>query len=428
MLRIVHTSDWHLGHTLHGVSREAEHAAFLRWLEELVVAERADALLVTGDVFDTATPPASAERALYDLLARLRARAPGLGVVITGGNHDGPARLEAPAALLEALGVRVVASLGRPSDPTRCVLPLRDASGAVAAWVAAVPFLRPADLPAARPGDGPGLDRAVVEVHRAAVAHARALRAPGQALLATGHLAVRGAAVSADSERRVLGGAAPDAGELFAPDLAYVALGHLHRAQAVGREAVRYAGSPLPLSLAEADHAHQVVLVELEGERLARVEPRLVPRTVDVLRLPRAGPGPEAALLAELARLPDDHPALVEARVAAPAPDPGLRRRVEEALRGKAARLVKLTVAGPAPADARALAESAPSQGLLDLSPREVLVRCWRREREADPPVEVLEAIDELLATTGPAAAEPADLDGSGVAARAGGAAVEDAR
>lgn len=412
MLRLLHTSDWHLGHTLHGLSREEEHARFLTWLEERVVTDEVDALLITGDTFDTTTPPASAERALFDLLARLRARSPRLQVVIIGGNHDSPARLEAPAELLRALDVRVVASLGRrpgqPLDPDRLVLPLRDRAGQVAAWLAAVPFLRPVDLPPRTQDERAATDRAIGDVYREVLSLARARRQPGQALLATGHLCVRGADPSGESERAILGGHAPLDTDLFPPDLAYVALGHLHKAQPVGgREQVRYAGSPIPLSLTEADYRHQVVRLDLEGEAVVRLDTPTIPRTLDVVRLPATGPDSPDEVLPLLAALParDAGPdagsnrPLLEVRIKLEAADPGLRRRIEEALEGKAARLVRLTVVTPDVAEPPALADAAGPRRLLDLAPREVLLAAWRREHdEADPPPDVLAAFDELLA------------------------------
>lgn len=405
-LRLVHTSDWHLGHALHGIAREHEHACFLRWLEDVVAEERPDALLITGDVFDTATPSAQSERALFDILARLRSAHPRMQVVVIGGNHDSAPRLEAPASVLGALGVHVVASLrrrpGQPLDLERLVIPLRAATGEVAAWCAVVPFLRPADLLA------PGLD-GVRAVYDEVLAHARARRATGQALVATGHLTLVGAEASGESERPVMGGVAALTDDLFPDDVAYVALGHLHKAQAVGgREGVRYAGSPIPLSMTEADYAHQVVVVDLEGERLAAVRARPVPRTVPLLRMPGLGePADVDAVLATLRALPDQPPStggepdvrpLLEVRVSAAAPDPGLRRRVEEALEGKAARLVRLSVTTPVSVEApRTLAEAAPHARLAELEPHDVFLRCWQREREGAPSPDLVEAFEALL-------------------------------
>src|SRR4051812_40137441 len=116
-MRVLHTSDWHLGHTLRGeVTREHEHGAFLAWLLAACAREAADALLVTGDVFDSATPPASAERMWFEFLAAARRARPAMDSVAIAGNHDSPARLGAASAVLRELGVHVVGSLPRGAD------------------------------------------------------------------------------------------------------------------------------------------------------------------------------------------------------------------------------------------------------------------------------------------------------------------------
>src|SRR5688572_7407237 len=149
-MRLLHTSDWHLGHTLYDTSREAEHAAFLEWLLDTLEAHKVDALLVAGDIFDTANPSAEAQASWYRFVAQARIRCPKLDVVVIGGNHDSAARLDAPDPLFAALDVRVVGGLPKARgsvDLERLLVPLKNAQGKVGAWVAAVPYLRPADLP-----------------------------------------------------------------------------------------------------------------------------------------------------------------------------------------------------------------------------------------------------------------------------------------
>src|SRR5271170_1115567 len=115
-MRLLHTSDWHLGHTLKDVARDHEHAAFLTWLVETCVREAPDALVITGDVFDSATPPASAERMWFDLLAAARRVRPAMDIVAIAGNHDSPARLGAASTVLRELGVQVIGGLPRRDD------------------------------------------------------------------------------------------------------------------------------------------------------------------------------------------------------------------------------------------------------------------------------------------------------------------------
>jgi exonuclease SbcD len=435
-MRLLHTSDWHLGHTLHDVPRDHEHERFLRWLGDTLVEEQVDALLVTGDVFDTANPPASAQARWYEFLAEARQRRPDLDVVVIGGNHDSAARLDAPTPLLRALRIHVIGAVKwqvgpggqRRLDVDHLLVPLTDRSGRVAAHIAAVPFLRTADLPRlTRPGaateaeDIQAADLAagahagalpfdpliegVRQVYAEALDAARARLQPGQALLATGHCYMVGTDLSRLSERRILGGnqhALPV--DIFPGDVTYVALGHLHKAQRVGgREGVRYAGSPLPLAMNEASYRHQVLIVDLDGPALAGVRSVPVPRAVDVVRIPRHGAAPREDVLAALAALddwdgaaePDTRPFL-EVCVALTKPEPQLRQDVDAALRGKRPRLVKLAIEYTG--HGQALAEGLPEQALRDLDPLEVFVRRYGRDHEGAPPPELVAAFDELLA------------------------------
>ena len=160
VLRVLHTSDWHLGHTLHGRDRRFEHQRFLAWLLDTLVDRRVDALILAGDVFETANPSGAALADLNDFIAEARRRLPDLDVVIIAGNHDSGLRFDALAPLMAFARVHVVGHLPRRARAEgegqgelaldRLLVPLHDASGAVAAWVAAVPFLRVSDLPRRR--------------------------------------------------------------------------------------------------------------------------------------------------------------------------------------------------------------------------------------------------------------------------------------
>lgn len=431
-MRILHTSDWHLGHTLHGLGREEEHRRFLSWLLKVLAERVPDALLITGDVFDSACPPVRAERAFYDFLAQARRLLPDLDVVVIGGNHDSAIRLEAPGAVLSELNVHVIGGLarrtGEPLDADRLLIPLRRDDGEVGAWVAAVPFLRPVDLP--RQTDLPDLDTRdpLVEGVRAVYAHvlaaARERREAGQALLATGHCYMAHTRPSELSERKILRGhqhALPV--DIFGDDVAYAALGHLHKAQAVGgREDVRYAGSPIPLSMTELEYEHEVRWIELQGEQLLRSEPILVPRAVDLLRIPSEAARPLEEVLPLLSELeperPDEEHALrpfLEVRVYVTRPEPGLRQQVEEAMSGKRPRLVKLTVEradrGEALADVDRDAPHLFAEQLGELDPRDVFARCYQQQfPESVVPPALSAAFESLLAEVsgdGAGAAEP---------------------
>jgi exonuclease SbcD len=396
-MRVLHTSDWHLGHQLHGVSREREHAAFLAWLLEVCVEERVDAILHTGDVFDGANPPASAQAAYYGFLADVAARLPDVQIVVLGGNHDSPARLDAPAPLLERLRVRVIGAVPRGQRPDGEIAPIEWDRAIVSlgdVTVLAIPFLRVADL------HGDDVGAAIRAIYAEGLGHARA-RAGGAPLIVTGHLHVTGSEPSILSERRILSGGAEAIGvDLFPPDVAYVALGHLHKAQRVGgRDNVRYAGSPIPLAMGEAHYQHQIAIVDLDAAGAATVRTRVIPRTVPMLRIK----GTLDDVLNEIMALPtlgfdDDHDLrpYLEVQVRLDKPAPNLRARLDHAIDGKVPRLIAIKVerAGAG----AALGDATPGVSLADLSPRDVLVQRWRRDHTGDPPAALLAAFDELLA------------------------------
>ncbi len=412
MLRLLHTSDWHLGHQLHDLSREAEHAAFLAWLLERVEEHEVDALLIAGDVFHTANPSAAATRQWYDFLAAAGDRFPALEVIAIAGNHDSAGRIEAPAPLLpprHTIVGRTHRREGGDLDLERMLVPVRDARGNVAAWVLAVPFLRPQDLPPDPQARGVDyLVQGTRRVYRELANLARTRARPGQPIVAMGHLHMISSSVSEGSERRVFGGAEHVPAEAFPPTLAYVALGHLHRPQKVsGQRRLRYAGSPIPLSMDEDTYPHQVVLVELDGNALAGTHAISVPRTVDLLRLPSAGPRPLADVLAELESLPDiaDEPCadwpFLEVRVLLTEPSPSLRHDVEQAIAGKAVRLVRIAVQYPAPADSAAGDATEPARELAELEPRDLFGRMWSETHGSEPSEQVKAAFRELVDAAG---------------------------
>ncbi|HZN40533.1 MAG TPA: exonuclease SbcCD subunit D C-terminal domain-containing protein [Planctomycetota bacterium] len=435
-MRILHTADWHLGHTLRDHAREAEHAHFLRWLVQTVVEREVDALLIAGDVFDSSNPPPAAWRMWFQFLDQVRRARPHLQVVVIAGNHDSASRLEAPRDLLATIGVRVIGGVARNAAgqlvTEDLLVPLRDAGGEVRALCVAIPFLRSSDVmalvpprtpePAAagrgdyvlpRPGDAPAEGEAdplegdpliggMRALHVELFAAARAALEPGQALVVMAHGYLVGGALSELSERKVLGGnqhALPL--DLFPPDCTYVALGHLHRPQALaGHDHVRYSGSPIPLSMPERLHAHHVVFADLEGERLRKVWSLRVPRLVPLVRIPEHGELEPDAALAAVAALPPRDAAepeelrpFVEVAVRLPQPSPHLGERIARLIADKNARLVRVDVVltGSETRSGERAAE------LASLLPEQVFVRRYRRDHAGPVPEPLLAAFRELL-------------------------------
>lgn len=263
--RILHTADWHLGKQLNEQSRDEEHARFLEWLLGAAKEHRVDAVVLAGDVFDTANPPQSAQRRYYDFVSKLHWQG-GCTLVVIGGNHDSAAQLEAPKQVLRALDVHVAGGL--PENPEDRILLLPDNKAPKVA-LALVPFLRDRDLRVGRAGEGADEIRAalVEGIRRRYEETAEAWRACGAAcpVVATGHLTVAGAKTS-EGEREIhIGGLGAVGADCFPEDFGYVALGHLHRPQVVdgGAGRVRYAGSPIPLSFGEAGNGKEVRILDV---------------------------------------------------------------------------------------------------------------------------------------------------------------------
>ena len=269
-MRILHTSDWHLGRTLYGRQRYDEFAAFLDWLAALIEREGVTALLVAGDVFDTSTPTHRAQELYYRFLCRV-ARSPWRHLVVVAGNHDSPTFLEAPKELLRALDVHVIGSAAE--DPADEVLVLRDPAGAPELIVCAVPYLRDRDIRRVEAGED-GADKelkliAGIRDHYASViALAEARRAELGAeipLVAMGHLFTAGGqTLEGDGVRELyVGSLAHVSPGIFPDSVDYLALGHLHVPQRVGgAETRRYSGSPLPMGFGEARQEKSLCLVE----------------------------------------------------------------------------------------------------------------------------------------------------------------------
>ena len=397
-MKILHSSDWHLGRTLFGRRRHDEFTAFLDWLTHVLHARRPDALLVSGDIFDTGTPGVRAQELYYRFLRRA-ADPPCRHVVITAGNHDSPSFLDAPRTLLNALRVHVVGAALPPPAPENPdgtslrhisnhkgmfdeVITLRDPAGRAELIVCAVPFLRDADLRVSAPGEGQ-TDRearlregllahyaAVTEkarVRRAALEQEEGARVP---LVMMGHLfAVGGKTVDGDGVRDLyVGSLAAMPASAFAPDASYVALGHLHVPQAVGGlEHIRYSGSPLPMGFGEATQQKSVCLAELNADGPARVELLPVPcfRRLESLR------GRREAILARLDELIREQ-AEIWLEITPDSPSSALRDELEAKV--KDTRLDILRIRDRAVSNA-ALCAGETEDILEELEPREVFER-----------------------------------------------------
>jgi exonuclease SbcD len=272
-VRVVHTSDWHLGRLLNGAHLTGDQACALDGLVELVRETRPDAVLVAGDVYDRSVPPPDAVALLDDTLTRLSET--GSAVVIVAGNHDSPERLGFGSRLLARGGVHIAG----PVTADVSSVSIASADGPARIW--ALPYADPAVV---RSILGDESIRGHDEAVGAMLDRIRTSFVPGERNVLVCHEFVAGGVETADSERPLtVGGTAQIAVERFA-GFDYVALGHLHRPQRVGDERVRYAGSLLKYSVSEADHVKSVAVVEL-GAGGPRVELAALPARRDVRRV-----------------------------------------------------------------------------------------------------------------------------------------------
>lgn len=276
-MKILHTSDWHLGRSLYGRKRYDEFSQFLGWLGTTIEAENVDALLVAGDVFDTSTPSNRAQELYYNFLCTV-SRSCCRHVVIIAGNHDSPSFLNAPKEILKALNVHVVGSI--TDNPEDEIIVLRDRSQKPEAIVCAVPYLRDKDIRVVEAGEtikdknekliegltnhyGTVCD--IAEKKRAEFKKDSGVDIP---IIAMGHLfTVGGKTVDGDGVRELyVGSLAHVAADRFPSSIDYLALGHLHVPQCVGNtDYIRYCGAPIPMGYGEARQNKKVIIVEFNS-------------------------------------------------------------------------------------------------------------------------------------------------------------------
>jgi exonuclease SbcD len=269
-VKILHTSDWHVGKTIRGHSRAVEHEAVLDEMVALVAAHQVDLVVIVGDLFDTASPTAESEHLVYRAL--LGFREAGAQVAMVAGNHDNPLRLGAVAPVLDALSVHVVPQVVRPSEGGVMQLALRSGEDV---RLALLPFLSQRSIIKAddlMSGDVTGQLQKYADRYRKIVAALCEPLVGDMVNVVVAHTYVE-RALSGGGERVAhLGGDYAIASSVFPSHVHYVALGHLHRAQRIeGATQIHYCGSPLQLDFGEIEQRKQVNLIEAEVGRAAKV-------------------------------------------------------------------------------------------------------------------------------------------------------------
>ena len=267
-MKVLHTSDWHIGQKFMGKSRVDEHEAFLSWLYEIIKNENIDVLIVAGDIFDTGNPPNYALELYYNFLKQLFL-IPNLYVIITAGNHDSVTTLKTSKQLLEAMNIYVITSGDENENEIVPIVIDNKLQGVVCA----VPFLRDSVVRKSVSGQTTnekesslniGIKQHYIDVYEEAIKLTSKENLP---VIATGHLTTVGSRTSQSERDIYIGGTLDIGSDFLGKYFDYVALGHLHINQSVGCDHVRYSGSVIPLSFSESNQIKKVNIISFENNK-----------------------------------------------------------------------------------------------------------------------------------------------------------------
>lgn len=286
-MKLLHTSDWHLGHRLHEQSQYEEQQGFLSWLINFISAQQIDILLVAGDIFDTGAPSAQSLTLYYNFLVDLKTTAC-KHIIITGGNHDAPGTLNAPKEILKALNIHVV---GKATEEVKDEVLEIDINGEKVI-VAAVPYLRDQDIRRAVAGEsfseiGDRYKNALINHYKEVAAYCEDINKENNPVIGMGHLFAIGGSTT-DSEQTIYVGNAGDIGaDDFPATFDYIALGHLHRCQRIN-DKIRYSGTPYVLSFSEVNNEKKVITLDIRDKSITDINEHKMPafRTIKRVKGP----------------------------------------------------------------------------------------------------------------------------------------------
>ncbi|MDP3562816.1 MAG: exonuclease SbcCD subunit D C-terminal domain-containing protein [Legionellaceae bacterium] len=402
-MKILHTADWHIGQLFHEYDRYYEHQQFLNWLVQTLQNQQIDVLLISGDVFDISNPAAASIKMFYTFLNQATKANPALQIIITAGNHDSASRLEAPKPLLESSNVHIIGLVEKDTDGNidyeKLIIPIYDEDGKIRLWCLAIPFLRMGDYPTIADCDNPYTE-GVTALYKEAFEYAKQKKQNGQSIIAMGHLHTQHAEITEldKTERQIMGGVECISATAFHPEMKYVALGHIHKAQRIsGKEHIRYSGSPLPMSFSELHYKHQVIVFNIDQE-ISNLEVIEIPIFVPLQRIP-LNHQPLHEVIALLEQLPEMDSATetrpyLEVRVLLEGPEPALRHKVETALAGKKVRLAKIDVKYPA--TTQQAQEFITPEKLNELQPVDVFGKVYQARYNSEVPTEILQLFQEV--------------------------------
>ncbi len=334
-MKILHTSDWHLGHTLYNYDRSHEQQAFLQQLTRIVAEEKPDAMVVSGDIYHYSTPSAATQKMYTDGMLEIHRACPGMTIVVTAGNHDSSSKLEIDSSLWNHFGVKVVGNIERTREEVNLekhIVEVRDKETMLKGYIIAVPHVYPQNFPMLDT-ETPREERQA-RFFQALQDEVGKINTEGLPVVLMAHLSIEGSDRTGHDE--TVGGIEYVPISSMGEGYDYLALGHIHCPQNIkgnGHHA-RYCGTPLPVSFDEA-YPHSVSIVEMKGREEPQIRTIEIENPMPLVTLPKEPVVFEEAIKL-LEEYPDDKPAYIRLNVLIKdylAPD--CNERASNAVKGK---------------------------------------------------------------------------------------------
>ena len=398
-MKIIHTSDWHIGQTLYQYSRDEEHKYFFNQLKDIVLKEKPDALIVSGDIFHSATPTVISQRLYFHTLVELSQLYDDLQIIVTAGNHDSPSRLEAPRELWEAFNVTVIGNLDfykdadeddLTYDASKIEIPIKR-DGEIIGWILAVPFLNAGNYPSLRENDS--YSNRVFSFYNKLKDNLRlSLQySENHSVVAMGHFMLSG--VNSSSYNKMIGGLeSVDSKDILSLDgIDYWALGHVHHPQFVGKN-MRYSGSPFALTFNET-YPHSVSIVTIDNHNVD-IEIREVKPLVPILDFPFKPESYDDALSVDeiIFRIDEvlDNECYVRLHVKSEIPlSDVMNARIMELFEGKKAKYCGIQVYLPSKNNEESASEIRTLDDFKAISPYELGCSVYYKKNNAEMPEEM---------------------------------------
>lgn len=402
-MKILHTSDWHLGHVFYGKDRKDEFDDFFSQIDTILEKERPQAMMISGDIFDSSTPSNAAAKQYYQEIAHLYQKFPEMQIFIVAGNHDSPTYLVAPKDLLEAFNTTLVCSIEKDAQGNilwnKLIHPILENPSKTGSkpigWVLTVPHIRRGELRSFAPDAEDS--EAVVSFYHELAKKIPSGNSEGLPVIAMGHLATSGCVFAKEN----IGGLDNIPAAAFAEGISYTALGHIHKEQTVDADGrARYCGSPLPITFSEKEYKNSVTVVEFEGSEVTDTRLLEINRPVQLLTIPQNKSNLKTAL-DELRTLPAETKAFVQLNLenSTDAYVTDFKQQVNDAIAGKPGVVFCRTV----PLDATVSSSSGKSYEPANLDdfrkkdPLEVMKELYSWEHNQEMSDEQIRMISEII-------------------------------